>query len=94
MIYEGIRYGVFSNEADHIISLVRAHRPLSEVEGLPCPKCGERIRVGYYPDGRGFIIQCSGIPPHMSQFQILPVPPEWWKERVIEVTDCLDMRAE
>ena len=93
MNYDGTYYGIFSDEADHLIALVYQHRPLHEIERIVCSKCGAPIQVGFWPDGGGFIIQCAGKPPHMSRYQAIASPPAWWRERIVEVTDHLDSRA-
>lgn len=93
MIYDGKKYGVFSDEMNIVIELVRSHEPLQIVEGHLCPKCDSQVRVGFYPDGKGFIIRCEGEVPHMTQYQALDTPPAWWKERVVEVTSHLQQES-
>ena len=92
MITENEFYGIFSDEADDVIALVRDHHQLAEIEAHRCPKCCASLRVGYYPDGEGFYIHCSGAIMHSTQYQQLLQPPAWWRERVIEVTDWIESK--
>ena len=93
MIRDGTHYSVYSDEVDYLIVLVHQHHPLGDIERSTCPKCGASVRVGFWPDGRGFLLQCAGKPFHMSTYQAITSPPAWWRQRVIEVTDYLYAHA-
>ena len=75
-------YGIFESEIDDVLAAVRSHRPLAEIETIPCPCCGAKITVEFSPEGNGFQVQCAGDPPHLSTHQEIINPPSWWKERI------------
>jgi hypothetical protein len=80
-------YGIFDNEADLIIDLVRDHAPLAEIRGTRCPACGSAIAVEFAEGGAGFQVYCAGNPLHISTYQDIAVPPPWWRECVPPPTD-------
>src|SRR5262245_106650 len=80
-------YGIFDNEADHIIELVRRHAPLAQIRGTGCPACGSPIAVDFAESGAGFQVRCDGDPLHISTYQTIADPPLWWPECVISTTD-------
>ncbi len=80
-------YGVFDEEADSILDLVRRHAPLAQIRRTGCPVCGSAMSVNFSDDGTGFSIYCDGRPLHMSKYQDIADPPPWWRECVIEPTD-------
>ena len=80
-------YGIFDDEADPIIDLVRSHAPLEEIQRAGCPACGSAIRVTFSDDGQCFSIGCSGKPLHMSRGVDIGSPPSWWRECVPEQQD-------
>jgi hypothetical protein len=77
-------YGIYEGEIEGVLAAVRAHRPLSEIEGILCPCCGAGIVVQFSPEGNGFQVNCCGSPPHLSTYQEITTPPPWWKERICE----------
>jgi hypothetical protein len=80
-------YGVFDEEADHIIALVHQHAPLAEVLNTPCPACGSGMVVSFNDDGTGFSLHCGGDPLHITKHQDVADPPNWWRECYEEPTD-------
>src|SRR5262245_42996742 len=80
-------YGIFDNEADHIIDLVRHHAPLAQIRGTGCPVCGSPMTVEFADSGNGFHVHCEGKPLHLSTYQDVADPPPWWPECVIPATD-------
>ncbi len=80
-------YGVFDDEADHFIELVRRHASLAQIRAAGCPACGAALSVTFVEDGRGFSIACEGKPLHVSTYQDIGEPPPWWRECVVEPTD-------
>lgn len=80
-------YGIFDDEADHLIELVRRHAPLAQIQAAGCPACGAALTVTFAEDGRGFSIACEGQPLHISTYQEIAEPPPWWRECVVEPTD-------
>jgi hypothetical protein len=80
-------YGIFDDEADHIIGLVRRHAPLAQVRGTRCPACGAPMAVEFDERGAGFEVYCEGHPLHISTYQDIAGPPPWWRECVTPPTD-------
>jgi hypothetical protein len=80
-------YGIFDDEADPIIDLVRRHAPLAQVRGTECPACGSTMSVEFDESGAGFQVYCDGDPLHISTYQAIADPPPWWRECVIPPTD-------
>jgi hypothetical protein len=80
-------YGIFDDEADHIIDLVRRHAPLAQIRGTGCPACGSPMAVEFVECGNGFQIYCEGKPLHISTHRDIADPPPWWLECVIPPTD-------
>jgi hypothetical protein len=80
-------YGIFDNEADHIINLVRRHVPLAQVRGTHCPACRAPMAVEFAEDGTGFQMHCEGAPLHITKYQDIGDPPSWWPECVIPPYD-------
>ena len=80
-------YGIFDNEAEHIIALVHEHAPLAEIHASPCPACGCKMTVAFNDDGTGFSLNCSGAPLHITTHQDINDPPAWWREGYEEPTD-------
>src|SRR4051812_30070914 len=80
-------YGIFDNEANHLVELVRSHAPLEHIRAAGCPACGAAISVEFAEDGRGFSISCAGNPLHISTYQDIADPPPWWRECLVEATD-------
>lgn len=72
-------YGIFDNEADVIIAMVRDHATLDSVVETPCPACGARMVVAFNSDGTGFTLCCNGDPMHMTTQQEIDNPPPWWR---------------
>src|SRR3954454_5654847 len=81
-------YGIFDDEADHIIDLVRRHAPLALIRGTGCPACGFPMAVEFADDGTGFQVHCEGDPLHISTYHDIAAPPSWWRECVIPPYDC------
>ena len=75
-------YGIYEDEIDSVVSLVRMHRPLAEIKDTPCPCCGAPLGVDFAADGKGFSIACNGKPLHLSTYQQIERPPAWWQECV------------
>ncbi len=90
MIYQGKRYGIFDKELDFLIERVYEKDSLSSIEAHLCPQCSAPLKVGFYPDGKAFVISCEGKIPHSTQYQAIDTPPTWWQERVVEVTEWLE----
>jgi hypothetical protein len=80
-------YGIFDDEADHIIDLVRRHAPLAQILGTRCPACGSAMAVDFVDGGTGFQVHCEGKPLHISKYQEIDDPPSWWPTCVIPPTD-------
>ena len=80
-------YGVFDDEADGIIDLVRRHAQLAEIRGAECPVCGAAMTVDFAETGDGFQVFCQGTPLHLSKHQDIANPPPWWRECVVPATD-------
>jgi hypothetical protein len=80
-------YGIFDDEADHIIALVRQHAPLEEILAVPCPACGSKISLSFEEGGTGFTLCCEGDPAHMTKCQDIKDPPSWWRKRFEEPRD-------
>jgi hypothetical protein len=80
-------YGIFDDEADHIIDLVRRHAPLAQIRATACPACGSAMAVEFTDDGNGFQIHCEGSPLHISKHQEITEPPPWWPQGVTPPTD-------
>lgn len=80
-------YGIFDDEADHVIGLVRRHVPLDEIRRTPCPACGAAMSVEFSKDGTYFLVICGGTPLHISKHEEIVDPPPWWRECVIPATD-------
>ncbi|HLJ94835.1 MAG TPA: hypothetical protein VKU02_16785 [Gemmataceae bacterium] len=80
-------YGIFDDEANHIIDLVRRHAPLAQIRGTACPVCGSPMAVEFMDDGNGFQVYCEGSPLHISKHQDITEPPPWWPQCVIPPTD-------
>ena len=72
-------YGIFDDEADHLIELVRRHAPLAQIQAAGCPARGAALSVAFAEDGRGFSIACEGKPLHLSTYQEIAGPPPWWR---------------
>jgi hypothetical protein len=79
-----LTYGIYEAEIEPVLARVRLHHPLSEIEATSCPCCGAKITVQFSPDGDGFMVACSGEPPHFSVHQDIDNPPAWWRERIAE----------
>ncbi len=77
-----LTYGIYEDEIEPVLAAIRFHRPLAEIEALPCPCCGARMSVSLAPQGDGFLVYCAGEPLHMSKFQEIAQPPPWWRERI------------
>jgi hypothetical protein len=80
-------YGIFDDEADHLIDLVRRHAPLAQVRSAGCPACGAAMNVEFAEAGTWFLVCCEGKPLHISKHQDIADPPPWWRECVIPPTD-------
>ncbi len=80
-------YGIFDNEADHIIALVRQHAPLETILNSPCPACRSNMTVAFNSDGTGFSLNCNGDPLHVTKHQVIDTPPDWWRECYEQPTD-------
>ena len=80
-------YGIFDDEADHIIDLVRRHAPLAQVRSAGCPACGAAMTVEFDASSTWFQVCCEGKPLHISKHQDIAAPPPWWRECVIPPTD-------
>jgi hypothetical protein len=81
-------YGIFDDEVDPIIDMVRSHAPLEEIRAGQCPTCGAPIAVEFSELGDGFQIYCKGKPLHLSKWQEITDPPTWWPECVTSARDC------
>jgi hypothetical protein len=75
-------YGLYEDEIEQVLALVRLHEPLAKIEATPCPCCGAPISITFWPEGDGFQVACSGSPPHFSTYQEIAIPPAWWTERI------------
>ncbi|XZE44085.1 hypothetical protein SH467x_003673 [Pirellulaceae bacterium SH467] len=73
-------YGIFDDEADHLIAMVRSHAPLDSILATPCPACGTNMVVSFNDDGTGFELSCRGDPLHMTTYQQIANPPPWWQQ--------------
>ena len=71
-------YGVFDNEANHIISKIRNHAALDEILAIKCPACDSDIQIIFDSDGSGFSVNCTGDPLHITKHQNITNPPIWW----------------
>ena len=80
-------YGIFDNEADHIIAMVRDHAPLDDIVATPCPACGANMVVEFTEDGLGFSLNCKGEPLHLTKYVQIEDPPPWWEQCYEEPTD-------
>jgi hypothetical protein len=80
-------YGIFDDEADHIIGLVRRRCPLDQVRDTGCPACGAAMAVEFAGDGTWFQVSCEGDPLHISKHQDIVDPPPWWRECVSPTID-------
>ena len=80
-------YGIFDNEADHIIAMVHEHAPLDDVVATYCPACGAKMIVAFNSDGTGFSLSCRGEPLHITAQQEIEIPPPWWQQCYEEPTD-------
>jgi hypothetical protein len=78
--------GVFGDEAQPILELVRRHRPLTEVEAVLCPECGNAIRVWFNSEGTVFGLRCTAESgwAHYSRPERLASAPSWWRERIVD----------
>lgn len=81
-------YGIFDDEANHIVDEVKRHAALEEILALPCPACGSSISIEFEENGAGFAISCSGKPLHMSAYVPIDSPPPWWRDCVTPAADC------
>ncbi len=89
MKMQGGTYGIFEGEIEPILRRIRRHDDLESIEATPCPCCGARIRVLFWPDGLCFQVVCSGHPPHFSVLEDINDLPPWWIERVIEPVESI-----
>lgn len=89
MEMQGGSYGIFEGEIDPVIRRIRRHEDVATIEAIPCPCCGARIRITFWPGGRAFQVLCSGGPPHLSVLQVIGEPPPWWTERVVEPVESI-----
>lgn len=80
-------YGIFDHEADHIIAMVHSHASLDSIAATPCPACGANMVVGFNEDGTGFSLNCKGDPLHITKYQQIANPPQWWQQCYEEPTD-------
>jgi hypothetical protein len=80
-------YGIFDDEADHIIAMVYDHVPLDSIVATSCPACGATMSVAFNIDGTGFSLSCKGDPLHITKQQDIDNPPPWWKQCYEEPTD-------
>lgn|GEM_PF-5868807 len=65
-----------------VLDMVRTNRPVSEVEAVPCPRCGGKLSVCFGTNGSDFVVLCSGPGMHMSKRQDISNPPDWWRQRI------------
>ncbi|XZE37148.1 hypothetical protein SH501x_002750 [Pirellulaceae bacterium SH501] len=80
-------YGIFDDEADYIIAMVRDHAPLDSIVATPCPACGANMVVAFNEDGTGFSLNCKGDPLHITKQQDIDNPPLWWSQCYEEPAD-------
>ncbi len=73
-------YGIFDNEADLLIGMVRGHASLDAIVNTLCPACGANMAVAFNSDGTGFTLSCNGDPLHMTTQQDINNPPPWWRQ--------------
>ena len=73
-------YGIFDDEADHIIAMVHDHAPLDSIIATPCPTCGAKMVVAFNEDGSRFSLNCEGDPLHLTKQQNIDNPPPWWRD--------------
>ena len=78
----GFSDDIFEDDIQPVLDMIRANQPPSEVESVPCPRCGARLRVWFYTDGDSFGVHCAGQ--HMSKPQHIARAPDWWQERIGE----------
>ena len=82
-----ITYGIFDDEADHIIAMVHDHLPLDSIVATPCPACGANMVVAFNEDGTAFSLNCKGDPLHITKQQNIDNPPLWWQQCYEKPTD-------
>lgn len=80
-------YGIFDDEANHIIAMVYEHAALESIIATPCPACAAKMSVEFNEDGTGFELYCQGEPIHLNKFQSINNPPPWWQQCYEEPTD-------
>ena len=80
---------MFGGELEPFLSRIRRHEDLADVDAVPRPCCGARLRVFFYPDGQSFQVLCDGSAMHLSVLQDIDDPPNWWKERVAEPVESM-----
>lgn len=73
-------YGIFDNEADHIIAMVRDHASLESIVATRCPACDANMVVAFNEDGTGVSLSCKGDPLHVTKHQDIDNPPPWWPQ--------------
>lgn len=82
-------YGIFDNEADHIIAMVYEHATLAAICGASCPACGANMVVSFNNDGSGFTLNCEGDPMHLTKQYDIDNPPPWWRQCYEEPKDTI-----
>ena len=80
-------YGIFDDEADHVIAMVHSHASLDSIAATPCPACGANMVVSFNDDGTGFSLNCKGDPIHITKYQQITNPPPWWQQCYEEPAD-------
>lgn len=82
-----ITYGIFDDEADHIIAMVHDHASLESIIATPCPACGANMEISFNVSGTEFSLNCKGDPLHLTKQQDIDNPPPWWRQCYEEPKD-------